>query len=784
MNKSQFENELSKAYKSQNTSLYNQLYSDAKRMGYRILRNNNGDHRLVSMNDSFNRPGYSQNNVYNTGNTNNNPNSPQKGTGCVLFLVFLIILGAVIIPAITSKSRKNNDDTKVQPETTETTEMTTESNSNNKKGDIQDYSYNVENDAVLINDTSGMGYAGNIVVVYFSPSATEEDKQNVVSRLNGEIVGRLDTLNQLQIKIESKGYDELKALCSEIEAMNNVDIASIDTVSAQGDIEYYPSDGYTDDWDINNPGGQNWGQEAIKAPEMWYYREYMHPISVGVIDSGFDVIHEDLLGHISISEVSKDPSLCPDHGTSTSGIIGAGMDNGIGITGMAPNAVITGYSLGKDTDISSTEIFEDVIHAVKDGNKVVNISMGCSKRLENCNLTWDYNYDGKTASKVISDLLDEGYDFIIVQSAGNGAYDGFGVDSVYNGQFCSITRENCFTERHSYEEIMDHVIVVAAATQTESGFVLDNYSNGGSTTTLCAPGTDIYLPVSGNNYDYKRGTSFSAPLVSGSLTAIWGLKPSLTAKEMKSIICDSSDTFIPTNPEVSAYSGECRMLNVTNATLWATVPEAEDEYDSAGEESFYTFLKNYYDSADEYCDGNPVHKDPDSGYGGTAWRDYIVVDFDSDGQNELLITEAFSKDSVYRTDGLNMYFISLYELENGVVTLKNKMCLSGDYEELETCVVYDNQVLYCEARDPNSQNFYIFDENERNRLGLLDYEFLSYTFYDDGDIMRYHPVSYLGEGALISNEDYKTESDSILTGNPIEFTIHHVTETGIEEIAQ
>ena len=57
---------------------------------------------------------------------------------------------------------------------------------------------------------------------------------------------------------------------------------------------------------------------------------------------------------------------------------------------------------------------------------------------------------------------------------------------------------------------------------------------------LFAPGSDIYSTVPDNGYDFKSGSSMSAPVVSGVAALLFSYFPSLTAKDVKEILLRST----------------------------------------------------------------------------------------------------------------------------------------------------------------------------------------------------------------------------------------------------
>jgi len=57
---------------------------------------------------------------------------------------------------------------------------------------------------------------------------------------------------------------------------------------------------------------------------------------------------------------------------------------------------------------------------------------------------------------------------------------------------------------------------------------------------LFAPGSDVFSTVPGNGYDYKSGSSMSAPVVSGIAALLFSYFPMLSAVQVKDILLRSS----------------------------------------------------------------------------------------------------------------------------------------------------------------------------------------------------------------------------------------------------
>ena len=108
--------------------------------------------------------------------------------------------------------------------------------------------------------------------------------------------------------------------------------------------------------------------------------------------------------------------------------------------------------------------------------------------------------------------MKKGYDFIVVQSAGNGNSNGNGVDYHTNLLYSSIDRGNCWEDnRISQDDIIDRIIIVSAINPFRE---LTYFSNGvpngdfGDLHIIAAPGEKILSSISGlpfvkNNVTYS-----------------------------------------------------------------------------------------------------------------------------------------------------------------------------------------------------------------------------------------------------------------------------------------
>lgn len=668
----------------------------------------------------------------------------------------------------------------------------------------EDYAYTPEPEDYAYTE-DGIGYINNVILVYFEDGVSDSEKEEIVDQADGKVIGQIDTLNQYQIQVETKSYEELRNLCASIEASEAVTMAVVDYTMETDIMEtytmvYYPGEGYSDDWNEESPNGQNWGQEAVHAPQAWAYRTKLSPVNVAVVDNGFDTGHEDLQQNLSIASGQDSSNTAMDHGTEVAGIIGADFDNDKGISGIAPNASVKGYPLGTGNNgsVTTSTTTASVVNAVKDGAKVVNLSRGSSSLLK-------YNGDqnafdawGKTASLEVSRLMDQGYDFLIVQSAGNGNHSGVGVDARFNNMFCSITEQNCYTDKHSYAEIIGHVIVVGNAYYNGSGFMQAASSNGGDRVTICAPGQGIYSTSVGG-YNTASGTSLAAPFVSGTAAMVWGANPSLKASDVKEILVSTCNGYALDDPDSKDAVGAFGMLDAGAAVAKAagsapTESEPTSSAASTGQDAFVAYLKNIYDKADDYANGYPYYYEreadgtPKPEYGATTWFKYAVADFDGDGESEMIVyNNTYVADS--SSPGVDGSVGGYHFFENtpsdGVKEVTGFTVLGSFAEGKITC--YDNGLIDIERSTQGGGSYMIvigFGDSFKSLLGsFADFsgEYLSYEFGQEGGSVNRNICSgfAVDDQKVLSSEEYRNEYEQTHTGRVINVRFLDINESNL-----
>lgn len=367
----------------------------------------------------------------------------------------------------------------------------------------------------------GNTYAEEQLLVMFKSETSEERCQEIIKEVGGEQIGVLYAIDEYQVKFDGADAAALAKYITKFQKYDEVIVAEYNYVNEISDVPNDPWGG-ENEWTENNPEGYNWGMEAIHAESAWKYQDQLSvtsdnkaAIKVGISDAGFDMEHEDLdLKSITTSTSEH------YHGTHVAGTIGGIGNNRTGVTGVLWNA---------DTIVKSQMGTPYVVELLQNGAKVVNCSWGLRYPSESSGKS-----GGIQAANAMAKLLDQGYDFLVVQSSGNDT-----LNSTWNGSFCGITEETKLEDGHNVtiEEIMDHKVVVGAVKNLgDNTYQTAYFSNYGKYVDVVAPGYAIYSSKLDNTYGLLNGTSMAAPHVTGSLAYIWSLNPNLSAAEVKDIM--------------------------------------------------------------------------------------------------------------------------------------------------------------------------------------------------------------------------------------------------------
>jgi len=266
---------------------------------------------------------------------------------------------------------------------------------------------------------------------------------------------------------------------------------------------------------------RQWALTKVSAPNAWARGGDGAGVTVGIVDSGVSLGHEDLAGRIVASTncigAGGSPGACKGvgaddvgHGTHVAGIIAADIDNGIGVAGVAPKAqLVIAKALAQDGSGDIDDIGAGIRWVVQHGAKVVNLSLGIDagaiRFLSNASIARLQMY--------VNEAWSAGA--IPVVAAGNT-----GSDSTYSNVNAIVVTA---TDRN------DHVASYASSLDSKWGMAAPGGAGsnapGAGDANACMDVNIVSTYWYSNDasaYACSAGTSMAAPFVSGAAAMLIG----------------------------------------------------------------------------------------------------------------------------------------------------------------------------------------------------------------------------------------------------------------------
>ncbi|GAB4381360.1 MAG: hypothetical protein Kow00121_39720 [Elainellaceae cyanobacterium] len=304
--------------------------------------------------------------------------------------------------------------------------------------------------------------------------------------------------------------------------------------------------------DVLDLGGDSWGLDLIKAPEVWERGLTGKGVTVAVIDSGIDYSHADLQqsvwtntdeiagngidddGNGYVDDVrgwnfvgnTNDPfdDSIDGHGTHVAGTIAAAR-NDFGVTGVAYDAKIMPLKVLNRRGIANSDetIAQAIRYAVTNGAKVISMSIG-----------------GNPGSGVASSLADalqfaRASGVTMVIAAGNER-QSLGALKPGDPAFFAAVR--------------NQALVVGSLDFNRQMFADSNPAGSTPIDFVVAPGVGIKSTIQGGNYAFYDGTSMATPHVAGVVALMLSANPTLMPDQIESILTATTDRQVQLNPYI------------------------------------------------------------------------------------------------------------------------------------------------------------------------------------------------------------------------------------------
>ncbi len=253
----------------------------------------------------------------------------------------------------------------------------------------------------------------------------------------------------------------------------------------------------------------NWGVKKIGAETAWDATTGATTVKVAMIDSGINRIHEEYAGQSRVltgknyyqtTKPADDNSGCSFHGTHTTGIAGATINNGKGFAGLSQHTILPVkiFGGGRCLAASTSNIANAIKYAADQGAHLSSNSWG-----------------GGAYSTAINDAITYAHNKGTVHVAAAG-----------NDGPCTSCIGNPWKPQAS------RTIIVTASTSADA---FASFSSEGAETDVIAPGDYIGSSTgsTATSYHIMSGTSQATPHVTGVLALVKALNPTFGYNELE-----------------------------------------------------------------------------------------------------------------------------------------------------------------------------------------------------------------------------------------------------------
>ncbi len=380
----------------------------------------------------------------------------------------------------------------------------------------------------------GQLYVDNEILVKFKPSVSSLGIRSLLTSYRLQSLEQIPRIGVHRLKTPDRQSFE-KTLAA-LKQIPSVEYAEPNYILSLADV---PNDPYFPyQWAMQNTGQTVGPLERypfshgtpghdISAAMAWDLSTGSETTKVGVVDTGLDLGHPDLIHNIlsegrnffDPQDTAKDDH---GHGTHVSGTIAAEGNNGIGVSGVCWKAkILPAKVFDNNARGPTSSVVNGIIYVTDQGVRVINMSLGGGDIV---------------VTQALADAIRYAYErgVVLVAAAGNDGVPGVWYPAAYEDYVLAASATD-FNDTYM-------------SLQTTDGTWGSNY---GPEVDVAAPGYFI-LSTWGRGlnfrqrpgwygYNYGNKTSMSTAFVSGLAALILSYHPELTNRQVMQVIRYSAD---------------------------------------------------------------------------------------------------------------------------------------------------------------------------------------------------------------------------------------------------
>lgn len=277
----------------------------------------------------------------------------------------------------------------------------------------------------------------------------------------------------------------------------------------------------------------SWHLLPIQAYDAWEVTQGSPDVIVGIVDSYMDLEHPSLRGGRCIypySVINGDADVSPrgsdpdifGHGTMVTSIAVGNPVSEVGISGIAPRCKYIPVSVGDC--LNTVTLVEGLLYCMYHGASVINLSCGVVLNgVGALPLEWQIRLAEQT--KIQNEKV---WDYVF------GLADKHNVTIVWSaGNYSCLSAVDASKRNHN-------TIIVSAVDTLLRRADFSNFGNFEeyhlSESTISAPGVKVRGALPGRSFGEWDGTSFSAPIITGTVALLKSRNDSLTTPQIIEIL--------------------------------------------------------------------------------------------------------------------------------------------------------------------------------------------------------------------------------------------------------